>query len=240
MRRHGALLLALALALATACAPRPVTTARMLPAPRPTPLATPIAPPPDIVNTGRTGPAWRAYVEGRTALNDFEGFAPASQAIASGALDQELLGAAIFYCTNAERVRNDRAPLTWCPALGRAAQHHSTDMARQGFFSHEHPSDPSRRTFVDRLRCEGVPLDAAAENIAEWRPGENESYLDFAHRIVRSWMNSSVHRTNILGRDYAHLGVGVSESGAGAARSTRRRSSVPWAVGLGSSEVGQR
>lgn len=220
--------LLLSLALTTACAPRPSAVVRALPAPQPTHMATPLPPPPAIADTGRSSPEWQTFVEGRAALGDFEDFAPIRQPLAPGPLDHELLNAAVFYCTNAERVRNDRAPLAWCPALGRAAERYSADMARQGFFSHQHPNDPSRRTFVDRLRREGVPLEAAAENIAEWRPSESETYLDFAHRIVRSWMNSSVHRTNILGRNYAYLGVGVGEPGGAGGKiyATQELSSV--------------
>ena len=210
--RELACVLLLALALTSSCTSRTPATVRALPTPRPTPQETPLPSPSPTPDTGRASPAWRAFVEGRASLTDFENFGPARQPVSSGRLDHELLSAAVFYYTNAERAHSGRPLLAWCDPLGRAAERHSSDMAQQGFFSHVHPNDASRRTFVDRLRSEGIPLVASAENIAQWRVSEGDTYLGFARRIVGSWMDSSVHRTNILARDYAYLGVGVCES----------------------------
>lgn len=35
------------------------------------------------------------------------------------------------------------------------------------------------------------------------------TYNEFAERLVQEWINSSSHRTNMLNKDYTHLGIGV-------------------------------
>jgi len=84
--------------------------------------------------------------------------------------------------------------------LNKAAQYHAEDMARRGRMSHR-GSDGSEaseriRRFSHRNR------QCYAENVAY---GQSDAY-----EVVRDWMNSRGHRTNILNRDYTHLGVGYS------------------------------
>jgi uncharacterized protein YkwD len=87
--------------------------------------------------------------------------------------------------------------------LRAAARGHSEDMARNNYFSHV-SRDGS--TFVDRIAGAGYPKrDAAAENIAY-------GYATPAD-VMKGWMNSEGHRTNILNCSYKAIGVGVAYRG---------------------------
>ena len=88
--------------------------------------------------------------------------------------------------TNAQRARHGMAPLAVDSQLMSSASRHAQWMASNRNLSHGH----------------GV-----AENIAMGQPSAGEA--------VRSWMNSSGHRANILGSGYTRIGVAVAYSSNG-------------------------
>jgi len=88
--------------------------------------------------------------------------------------------------TNAQRARHGLAPLAVDSQLMSSASRHAQWMASNRNLSHGH----------------GV-----AENIAMGQPSAGEA--------VRSWMNSSGHRANILGSGYTRIGVAVAYSSNG-------------------------
>lgn len=97
---------------------------------------------------------------------------------------------------NSYRARNGLAPLRVGPALSRAAQAHSTDMARRGYFDHG--------DFLSRLRSFGVRAPYVGENLAEGtRPLTPAA-------IVRMWIASPPHRENLLDRGFRRIGVGMA------------------------------
>lgn len=100
---------------------------------------------------------------------------------------------------NEHRVRVGCRALAWDEAAARAAQAHSDDMARRGYFSH---TSPEGRTMVDRLRAQGASYRLVGENIASGQPNAREA--------VRSWMQSVGHRQNIETCGYTRHGVGLS------------------------------
>jgi uncharacterized protein YkwD len=103
---------------------------------------------------------------------------------------------AVVKLINAYRTRNGRPPLLVGPALSRAAQSHSADMARRGYFDHG--------AFVTRLRSFGVRAPYVGENIASGsRPLAPST-------IVRMWIQSPPHRENLLDRGFRRIGVGVA------------------------------
>lgn len=105
---------------------------------------------------------------------------------------------------NRERARRGLRRLTVSTRLSLAAARHSRDMARRDYFSHFSPAGTS---FLSRIRRTGYLRGArswsAGENIA-WGSGGYGS----PRAIVRSWMRSSAHRANILGR-FRNLGIGI-------------------------------
>ena len=81
--------------------------------------------------------------------------------------------------TNEERVRNGLEPLKMDQKLVRTARRHTIWMVNNRSLSHGN--------------------DAVAENIAMGQSNSTEA--------VRTWMNSSGHRANILNRRHRRIGV---------------------------------
>ena len=103
---------------------------------------------------------------------------------------------AVVELINSYRTRNGVPALLVGPALTRAAQAHSADMARRGYFDHG--------AFVTRLRRFGVRAPYVGENIASGtRPLAPAA-------IVRMWIQSPPHRENLLDRGFRRVGVGLA------------------------------
>jgi uncharacterized protein YkwD len=103
---------------------------------------------------------------------------------------------AVVRLINSYRTRNGVPALAVGPALSRAAQAHSEDMARRGYFDHG--------AFVARLRRFGVRAPYVGENLASGtRPLSPAS-------IVRMWIQSPPHRENLLDRGFRRVGIGLA------------------------------
>jgi uncharacterized protein YkwD/stress response protein SCP2 len=105
--------------------------------------------------------------------------------------------------TNAERARHGLRALTVDQRLAAAAQAHSADMVRRGFFAHESPDGGQ---VWDRAVAAGYAYRKVAENIAA---GQRT-----AEEVVRGWMGSPGHRANILDGDLTQIGVGRADGGS--------------------------
>ena len=95
---------------------------------------------------------------------------------------------------NSFRARNGVAPLLVGRALSRAAQSHSADMARRGYFDHG--------AFAARLWSFGVRAPYVGENLAAGSRPLTPAM------IVRMWIQSPPHRENLLDRGFRRIGVG--------------------------------
>jgi len=152
-------------------------------------------------------------------------------------IDYPLLHAAVFYYTNIERVKRGLKPLKWNLNLEIAAYNHSKDMVKRNFF--DHLSDKNVRNrgllagIVNPYIAENIGINYALKYKAgkgyythekssslngEYRFSYNDnesdlipfhSYLSLAEESVKSWMNSSGHRNNILSKNGLELGIGV-------------------------------
>lgn len=125
--------------------------------------------------------------------------------LAAGA---QTMGEQVTELTNIQRWLNGQlAPLKYNAQLEAAASGHSTRMGVNNFFMHCDPD--TQKTFDVRIRDAGYSFSSASENIAMGQTS--------AANVVTGWMNSSGHRTNILG-SYQELGVGYyfdsADSGA--------------------------
>ncbi|TDF93743.1 CAP-associated domain-containing protein [Paenibacillus piri] len=107
----------------------------------------------------------------------------------------------IFDLANAVRVKLGKPAFVWDDKVASTARKHSRDMADHSFFNHTNLSGASP---FDRMKQDGLTLQAAAENIAA-----GQTSAIFAHE---SWMNSEGHRINVLS-DIERLGVGVAFGG---------------------------
>jgi uncharacterized protein YkwD len=106
-----------------------------------------------------------------------------------------------FDLANAHRTKLGKAILTWDNTISGTARKHSKDMAAKNYFAHESLDGKSP---FDRMRDDGLKLQAASENIAAGQPS-----TILAHH---GWMNSEGHRKALLS-DIERLGVGVAFGG---------------------------
>lgn len=115
------------------------------------------------------------------------------------------LGRATLCLVNRERRRRGLRALRADGRLALAARRHAADMVRHSYFAHDSRSGARFSTRIARAGyLRGVASWRAGENIA-WGAGRRST----PRRVVRSWMNSSGHRANILERRFRDLGVGV-------------------------------
>jgi uncharacterized protein YkwD len=113
---------------------------------------------------------------------------------------------AIVCLHNQVRAQNRLPLLKGNTRLRRAAERHSADMVRAGYFDHVSPGGGD---VVDRVLDAGyVKADQGwvlGENL-EWGTGS----LSTPRGALEAWMKSPGHRANVLKRSYRHIGVGIS------------------------------
>jgi uncharacterized protein YkwD len=106
---------------------------------------------------------------------------------------------------NDVRAKNSLPALTLDPHLSAAAQVHSEDMACKNFMDHT-GSDGSN--WADRVKNQGYKFSYVSENIYAGDPtfsGDAQGAFDW-------WMNSKVHRDNILSPKVTQIGIGFASS----------------------------
>jgi uncharacterized protein YkwD len=117
---------------------------------------------------------------------------------------------AVIIRMNEVRRRHGLRPLRNNAALATAADFHSRDMARKGYFEHDSASGTAFWRRIERFY--------PSRGFRSWTVGENllwgtDSYG--AAFAVREWMQSPPHRENILSRGWREVGIGaVSVSSA--------------------------
>ncbi|MCI0520186.1 MAG: CAP domain-containing protein [Chloroflexi bacterium] len=109
--------------------------------------------------------------------------------------------AQVLALINQARQAADLAALSSHPALAEAAFVHSRDMACNGFVDHS-GSDGS--SWYDRVAAQGYAYSNANENIYVGFP----EFGGTAQGAVTWWLNSQVHKDNILNAGNIHAGVG--------------------------------
>lgn len=102
--------------------------------------------------------------------------------------------------TNKERAKYGLQPLKIDSKLSEVARIKSTDMKKNGYFSHTSPTYGSP---FDMMKEFGISYRAAGENIAMGQRSPQE--------VVNAWMNSEGHRKNILSSNFTHIGIGHVE-----------------------------
>ncbi len=104
---------------------------------------------------------------------------------------------------NRERTMRGIAPLTLDPTLVELSRKKSQDIVINDYFAHESPTygNPSKM-----VKDAGVKYWLCGENLAR------AATVAAAHQLL---MDSSVHRSNILNRNYTHVGVGIMPQKSG-------------------------
>lgn len=148
--------------------------------------------------------------------------------------DYQLLQAAIFQATNQARMAEGFNQLAYHSALEKAARLHSENMRKKNFFAHLTPRSHRLKTPQQRIQKYSDAFKSSAENLARYaiyklegkgtffvtqdgelvdrnqKPLSPETYGRLSQKIVRGWMDSPGHRSNILGT-FSHMGIGLSD-----------------------------
>jgi uncharacterized protein YkwD len=117
---------------------------------------------------------------------------------------------ALLDLTNAERAKEKLPPLEPNPLLFEAARGHSANMLKQGEMKHELDGKGPK----DRIDKVGYDWRLFGENIA-W--GDNSPLPD----VMQGWMDSKLHRENILNPSFTEVGIGVAVNDKGEAYYTQ-------------------
>ncbi|MDW7670246.1 MAG: stalk domain-containing protein [Bacillota bacterium] len=116
--------------------------------------------------------------------------------------DQKTIEMEVIRLVNIERENAGVQPLIKCDQLMKVADIKSKDMAANNYFSHTSPAYGGLR---DLLNHYNVSCSTSGENIAAGQKSAEE--------VMKGWMNSPGHRSNILHPDFARMGVGTVEGG---------------------------
>jgi uncharacterized protein YkwD len=104
---------------------------------------------------------------------------------------------------NEERAKADLPALRPHPLLFKAARAHSTNMAKQRKM--EHILDGKRP--AQRVEAAGYDWGKVTENLIT--ADQSDVPLE---RIVKEWMDSKIHRENILMKDVTETGLGIAKN----------------------------
>ena len=134
---------------------------------------------------------WKEYDQGDYGIENTSASLPVTSAY--GTFDDGY-AQQVLSLVNIEREKEGLSPLSWNAAASTAAKIRSDEIVTQ--FSHDRP-DSSKGTSA--LHEVGINWNRAGENLA----GGQQS----PESVVASWMDSELHRANILNPGYTSLGV---------------------------------
>ena len=112
----------------------------------------------------------------------------------------------VIRLVNVERAKYGLPALKANWELSRVARYKSQDMVNKGYFAHQSPTYGSPFTMMQSF---GISYSSAGENIAKGQRTPAE--------VMKSWMNSPGHRSNILNASYTQIGVGLAKDKNGVA-----------------------
>ena len=107
----------------------------------------------------------------------------------------------VFELTNRSRTDNGLPAFVLDPRLSEAARVKLADMRARNYFSHADPEGDYVWGDIARAGCD---YGHVAENLAA-------GYADEAE-MQRGWMNSRIHRENVLDPRHTRIGIAVSQS----------------------------
>ncbi|MWA02844.1 sigma-70 family RNA polymerase sigma factor [Actinomadura sp. LD22] len=142
----------------------------------------------------RTPPRTPAPSPGATSVKEHIAPRPAEKKAKPSTVEQQVVD-----LVNRNRAKAGCRPLRVSPALHKAAQAHTEDMASRHVLDH---GDPGAR-----ITAAGFRWSAWAENIAQGQASPPS--------VVTAWMNSQGHRANILNCRLTMIGVGFVRGSGG-------------------------
>jgi len=117
----------------------------------------------------------------------------------------ESFAAALLYMINTARLGNGLPALNANQAINVVAQHRSQDMIERDYLSHQTPEGKNIHTILQEF---GVMFAACGENIQCASP---PSWAN-PELFFNSWMDSDLHRANILSGNFSQIGIGISNN----------------------------
>jgi uncharacterized protein YkwD len=130
----------------------------------------------------------------------------AATVIPSNPSQRKAAADAVLCLINIERTQRGLAPVVASAQLAKAAESHSSDMVRRGYFAHVTPSGQDLRKRVARTGyLRGAPRATLGETIA-WG---SDVYAAPAE-LVKDLMQSAEHRAIITDRRFRDIGVGLA------------------------------
>ncbi len=118
--------------------------------------------------------------------------------------DAAQLASEVLTLVNEQRAVYGLNPVTENPRLADSAADYACEMIEQNFFSHVNSTTGA--DFEDRVNSGEFKCYSAGENLARGS--------DSAEQVVAAWMNSNMHRANILNDDFLEMGVGIIRDAA--------------------------
>lgn len=105
----------------------------------------------------------------------------------------------VVWLVNKERKKYGLSYLKENWELSRIARYKSKDMINKHYFSHYSPTYGSPFTMIQNF---GLRYYSAGENIAYG--------MNSPEAVMKGWLNSPGHRSNILSSSYSQIGVGLA------------------------------
>jgi uncharacterized protein YkwD len=112
----------------------------------------------------------------------------------------------VYQSVNQERRSRNLPDLLWSDPVAKEARRHAAHIAAERFFAHE---DPLRGDIDLRLDKSGIAWLRCGENLYEG------NYSDPVGDAVKSWLDSSGHRQNMMDTMFNETGVGVAQRADG-------------------------
>lgn len=135
-----------------------------------------------------------------------------SAPVEQGGFDTDSAARLVFNMVNEERQKAGLNAVQWDDDLAELGRNHARDMITRGYYDHNTPEGltPNDRAKESGYNCFRAPYYGVAENLAEAGPAFGQSTPEsMAKTAMSDWMNSPLHKQNILTANHAELGVGV-------------------------------
>lgn len=110
----------------------------------------------------------------------------------------EITAQKVYDLTNKERLRANLPALHYNPSLSKSATAKAKDMFTNNYWAHY---SPNGKTPWDFLKAENYQYSVAGENLAK-------DFYD-TESMMKAWMNSPTHKSNIISIKYQEIGIGV-------------------------------
>lgn len=120
---------------------------------------------------------------------------------ASTSVNREVLRNSVVHLTNVARASKGCRPLKQNSRLELAAQRHANDMARRNYFSHNSIDGTPWWKVIMRAGYKDPGGQNIARGFSSTRP------------LVKAWLNSPLHRKNIMNCKFRTIGIGFNGDG---------------------------